>query len=264
MKHRTDMSGVERQQERCKRMQKSIRSQARRLQVQARLPESVELDDLVQAGFVGLIEAERRYDNSQGASFDTYASRRVQGAMLDELRARDWLPRSVRRQARVVERINGVLEQRYGRPSRERDIAAVMEVPLTRYHRHVADISNGQLLEFQEQVQDEVDEAGEQYLHPEPCLLAEERRRLLQKAIDALGDDRERTALRLYHLNGVSLRDIGAQLDLSESRVCQLHRRALVQLRQWFRDHHPEMLESASGFQAIQQDSQGHTAMLGK
>lgn len=221
------------------RLLQMVRCAARRLQVQARLPLSVELDDLIQAGMLGLLEAERRYDDSLGACFETYASRRIQGAMLDELRSRDWLPRSVRRQAREAERVSLSLEQRYGGAVREREIAEVMEIPLAAYQRHLNDAQCGQLLAYQEEGGGEIEPPAGATAGPDERLLEEERKRLLREALVALEDPREREALSLHHLHGMSLRQIGERLGVSESRVCQLHRRAMVKLRNWLAVHHP-------------------------
>lgn len=235
------------------RLQKNIKAAARRLQVQARLPSSVELNDLVQAGMVGLLEAETRFDEGLGASFETFASRRVQGAMLDELRGRDWLPRSIRRQARVIAHINGELEQRYGRSVRDRDIAEVMEVPLTRYHQHVNDIHSGYIKEYDEgePMEADLDRSDDRV---EEQLLSQERRSLLYQGIEALEDEREREALILYHLKGLSLKTIGERLGVSESRVCQLHRRAMTHLKGWFLTRYPELAALPSSAKAIEEE----------
>lgn len=233
------------------RLQQNIKAAARRLQVQARLPSSVELNDLVQAGMVGLLEAETRFDEGLGASFETFAGRRVQGAMLDELRGRDWLPRSIRRQARVIAHINGELEQRYGRSVRDRDIAEVMEVPLTRYHQHINDINSVYLKEYDEGDPMDADlDRGDDRV--EEQLLSQERRTLLYRGIEALADEREREALILYHLKGLSLKLIGERLGVSESRVCQLHRRAMKHLKRWFLAHYPELATLPSSAKAIE------------
>ncbi|MGJ8513348.1 RNA polymerase sigma factor FliA [Carnimonas bestiolae] len=234
------------------RLQQHIKAAARRLQVQARLPANVDLNDLVQAGMVGLLEAETRFKEDQGASFETFASRRVQGAMLDELRGRDWLPRSIRRQARVIDRINGELEQRYGRTVRDRDIAEVMEVPLTQYHQHVNDINSGYLKEYDEaEGMDSAEDSSDDWV--EEKLLSQERRSLLYEAIDAIEDEREREALILYHLKGLSLKIIGERLNVSESRVCQLHRRAITHLKRWLLARYPELAALPSRTESIKQ-----------
>ena len=129
-----------------------VRRQALTLQV--RLPASIELDDLIQAGMVGLLEALGRFDATQGATFATFASQRIRGAMMDELRTRDWLPRSVRRSARAVDSAVRQLEQQLGRAPEENEIAQHLEMPLSEYQQLLNDTNSGQLLPFEELVAD--------------------------------------------------------------------------------------------------------------
>ncbi len=124
-----------------------VRRQALALQV--RLPANVELDDLIQAGTVGLLEAMGRYDASQGATFATFANQRIRGAMLDELRGRDWLPRSVRRNARTLDEAVRRLEQRLGRAAEEHEIAHELDMELETYRQLLSDTNSGHLLPFE-------------------------------------------------------------------------------------------------------------------
>jgi len=132
-----------------------VRRQALALQV--RLPASVDLDDLIQAGMVGLLDALGRYNADQGASFTTYASQRIRGSMIDELRSRDWVPRSVRRNAREIDEATRRLEQQLGRAADEREIAGHLSLSLSDYHQRLADTNGGHLLGFE----DLVEEGGE-------------------------------------------------------------------------------------------------------
>ncbi|HSH47619.1 MAG TPA: RNA polymerase sigma factor FliA [Halomonas sp.] len=207
-----------------------VRRQALALQV--RLPASIELDDLIQAGTLGLLEALGRFKSGQGASFATFANLRIRGAMLDELRSRDWLPRSVRRNARAVDKAIHQLEQRLGRAPEETEIAAELDMPLEEYRRLLADTNSGQLLPFEELI----DEGGEGRLaqreaeNPFARLLDHEQRGRLVEAIEAL-PEREKLIMALYYQEELNLKEVGAVLGVTESRVCQLHSQAVGRLR---------------------------------
>lgn len=206
-----------------------VRRQA--LNLQTRLPPCVELDDLIQAGTIGLLDALSRYDAAQGASFATFASQRVRGAMLDELRSRDWVPRSVRRNARALEDALRQLEQRLGRPAEEREIAAAMGLELADYRQLLLDSNGSQLLAIDELGEDEVDAMSVGHYASPFAELAEGRdMERLVKAIEAL-PEREKLVLGLYYQEDLNLKEIGAVLGVSESRVCQLHSQAVARLR---------------------------------
>ncbi|MDT0500550.1 MULTISPECIES: RNA polymerase sigma factor FliA [unclassified Halomonas] len=208
-----------------------VRRQALALRV--RLPASIDLDDMIQAGTVGLLEALQRYKTGQGASFATFANQRIRGAMLDELRSRDWLPRSVRRGARAMDAAIHRLEQRYGRPPEETEIAQALDISLEEYRRLLNDTNNGQLLPFEELME----EGGEGRLPAEDSqatpfaqLLDQEQRGRLVEAIEAL-PEREKLLMALYYQEELNLKEIGAVLGVTESRVCQLHSQAVSRLR---------------------------------
>lgn len=208
-----------------------VRRQALALQV--RLPASIELDDLIQAGTEGLLEALGRFDAAQGASFSTFASQRIRGAMLDELRSRDWLPRSVRRGARAADEAARRLEQSLGRPPEETEIAEALDMDIAAYRRLLSDTNSGQLLPFEELMA----EGGEGRLRdnetgetPFSLLVDEERRGRLVAAIEAL-PEREKLLMALYYQEELNLKEIGAVLGVTESRVCQLHSQAVGRLR---------------------------------
>lgn len=208
----------------------NVRRQA--LSLQVRLPASIELDDLIQAGVVGLLDAFSRFDANAGASFATFASQRIRGAMIDELRSRDWLPRSVRRNARSVDNCVRHLEQVLGRPPEEREIASELNMDLADYRQVLADVNSGQLLPFEELVESggEPSADGSGNLSPFDALLDRQRRELLVDAIEQL-PEREKLLMSLYYQEELNLKEIGVVLGVTESRVCQLHSQAVSRLR---------------------------------
>ncbi|AIA74584.1 RNA polymerase sigma factor FliA [Halomonas sp. XH26] len=206
-----------------------VRRQALTLQV--RLPASIELDDLIQAGMVGLLEALGRFDATQGATFATFASQRIRGAMMDELRTRDWLPRSVRRSARAVDDAVRRLEQQLGRPPEEGEIARDLDMPLSEYQQLLNDTNSGQLLPFEELVAEGAESAKEEATNlPFEQLLDKQQRQSLIDAIDAL-PEREKLLMALYYQEELNLKEVGAVLGVTESRVSQLHSQAISRLR---------------------------------
>lgn len=207
-----------------------VRRQA--LSLQVRLPASIDLDDLVQAGVVGLLDALGRFDASAGATFATFASQRVRGAMIDELRSRDWLPRSVRRNARAMDEAQRRLEQTLGRPPTESEIAEAMGMELPAYRQLLQDSNNGQLLPFEELVADggEPEDTHSGFTTPLAALLDGQQHEHLVAAIDGL-PEREKLLMALYYQEELNLKEIGAVLGVSESRVCQLHSQAIGRLR---------------------------------
>ncbi|WGI25569.1 RNA polymerase sigma factor FliA [Halomonas alkaliantarctica] len=206
-----------------------VRRQALTLQV--RLPASIELDDLIQAGMVGLLEALGRFDATQGATFATFASQRIRGAMMDELRTRDWLPRSVRRSARAVDSAVRQLEQQLGRAPEENEIALHLEMPLSEYQQLLNDTNSGQLLPFEELVADGSEPVSNELgTSPFEQLLDGQQRQTLIDAIEAL-PEREKLLMALYYQEELNLKEVGAVLGVTESRVSQLHSQAVSRLR---------------------------------
>jgi len=198
-----------------------------------RLPADVQVDDLIQAGVIGLLEAARLYDASQGASFETYAGIRIRGAMLDEVRRSDWTPRSVHRNARRVSEAVRAVENREGREAQPLEVAAELEVGLDEYQRMVSDAVSSRVLSFEDIFEPESE--GENRLpgsEPDPLerLQDEGFRGALAGEIDRL-PEREKLVMSLYYDDELNLREIGEVLGVSESRVCQLHGQALVRLR---------------------------------
>ncbi len=195
----------------------------------SRLPPSVQVEDLIQAGVVGLLEAARNYDPSQGASFETYAGIRMRGAMLDELRRTDWTPRSVHRNTRKLADAIQQIERREGRPARDTEIAQELEMEIQEYHRLLRHVSGARVLSV-----DEIFNPGEEYGDfeegPYERLQETAFKEELANTIEGL-PERERMVIALYYDEELNLREIGEVLGVTESRVCQIHGQALVRLR---------------------------------
>ncbi|MET0329035.1 MAG: RNA polymerase sigma factor FliA [Luteimonas sp.] len=208
----------------------------------ARLPPSVEIEDLVQAGMLGLIDAARNYQADPGASFETYASIRIRGAMIDEMRRGDWTPRSVHRGYRDMIRAVRAVEQETGRSASAAQVAAHMDIPLDEYHRLVEDAARGQLSSFDAHLEEHDGEARlaeRDGASPARVFEDDAFRVALVEAIEGL-PEREALVLSLYYEQELNLREIGAVLSVSESRVSQIHGQAMVRLRarlsEWKRD----------------------------
>ena len=202
----------------------------------AKLPASVEVDDLIQAGLIGLLDAAKNFDGTQGAQFETYAIQRIRGSILDELRQADWLPRNVRKNLRKIETAVSKLEQQFGRAPRETELAEHLQVPLDEYQHMLLDARGYQLLHYEDFQESEDSDFFDSYLGVDPqrgpleALEDEGFRRNLVQAISAL-PDREKLVMGLYYEQEMNLKEIGEVLGVSESRVCQLHSQAVARLR---------------------------------
>ncbi|WP_027848001.1 RNA polymerase sigma factor FliA [Marinospirillum minutulum] len=198
-----------------------------------RLPATVELDDLLQAGSMGLIEASRNFDAEKGASFETFASIRIRGAMLDEVRRQDWVPRSVHKNSRRVTEAVRTIEGRTGRDAQDHEIAEEMGVSLKEYNQYLADTAGSRLFSFEEinSQEDSAYEVPDQNAE-EPYAEVQESRfqESLADAISAL-PEREQMVLSLYYNEELNLKEIGAILNVSESRVSQILSQAAARLR---------------------------------
>ncbi len=200
------------------------------------LPRNVESSDLVSYGVFGLIDAIEKFEPERGFKFETYAINRVKGAILDELRALDWVPRSVRAKAREIERSITELEHRLQRNPTDEELAHHLESSVSDLHHTLAEISNLGIVALDEVFSPEngsslkdmvADPSG---LGPEAAFQKEETRRILADAINRL-PDRERLVLTLYYFEGLTLAEIGDVLGVTESRVCQIHAKSVMSLR---------------------------------
>ena len=208
----------------------------------SRLPASVQADDLIQAGMIGLIEASRKFDPEQGASFETYAGIRIRGAMLDEIRRTDWTPRSVHRKAREVAEAVRKIENEKGRDARDVEVAGEMGISLEEYHKILQDSTGCRIFSFEDPGmlgEEGVPESGRHVDQPLENLQKSDFYQGLADEIKGL-PERERLVMALYYDEELNLREIGEILGVSESRVCQIHGQALIRLRarmgEWLSD----------------------------
>lgn len=205
-------------------------------QMIARLPSNVELDDLVQAGMIGLMDALSRYETGHGAQFETFATQRIRGAMIDELRGGDWLPRSVRRSQRSIDTAMHAVEQRLKRSANETEVAAEMGLNLTDYQQLLGEARGAQLVYLDELGGADSEDGfldrhlGDERSEPSNVLGDTRFRSALIAAIENL-PEREKQVMGMYYEHDMNLKEIGAVLGVTESRVCQLHAQAVSRLR---------------------------------
>lgn len=205
-------------------------------QLALKLPSNVDVDDLIQAGMIGLFDALSRYEEGHGAQFETFAMQRIRGAMIDELRAADWVSRSTRKNQRAIEAAIQKLEQKLQRAPSETEIASHMELPLGEYQHLLAEARGAQLVyadEFSDEDNDSnpIDrQTAGQSSDPLETLRDSRFRHALIAEIENL-PDREKKVMGLYYEQELNLKEIGAVLGVTESRVCQLHTQAVGRLR---------------------------------
>jgi RNA polymerase sigma factor FliA len=199
----------------------------------SRMPDSVNKEDLIQAGMVGLLEAIRSYDSSQGASFKTYAGIRIRGSMLDEVRRSDWTPRSVHKKARMVAQTIREIENQTGRDARASEVAKRLNIEIDEYHQILQDSINCRIFSIEELAQagiEALEELGEIEKAPIEKLTQVGFKAALADAIAGL-PERERLVISLYYDEELNLREIGEAMGISESRVCQINSQAMLRLR---------------------------------
>jgi RNA polymerase sigma factor for flagellar operon FliA len=194
-----------------------------------RLPPSVQLDDLIQSGMIGLIEASNKYDGTKGASFETYAGIRIRGAMLDEIRKGDWVPRSVHRNTRNISAAIKQVEDQTGRDAQDEEVAAVLGISLENYHQQLQESLSGRLYSFEELNAQDMTE-DDAFNQAFDGVAKDEFQIQLAQAISEL-PEREQLVLALYYDEELNLKEIGQILGVSESRVSQIHSQAALCLR---------------------------------
>ena len=211
-------------------------------QMMAKLPANVEVDDLIQVGMIGLADALSRFDPAQGVQIETFATQRIRGAMLDELRGADWLSRGTRKQQRDIEKAVHHLEQRLGRAPHESEIAAEMGLSLDDYQEMLGKVRGTQLIYLEDMSGDDGDQSfldrhvADSGSDPQNLLQDDRMRHALVEAIKKL-PEREQLVMSLYYEEDMNLKEIAAVLGVTESRVCQLHSQSIarlrVKLREW-------------------------------
>ena len=209
----------------------------------AKLPANVQVDDLIQVGLIGLSEALSRFESTQGVQFETFATQRIRGAMLDELRENDWVSRGTRKSQKEIETSLRRLEHRLGRSPLESEIAADLGMSLADYQSLLTKVKGTQLvyLEDMNRGQDDEDsfldhQAGDEDADPINMLRDHRMRQALVAAIKNL-PEREQYIMSMYYEQDMNLKEIAAVLDVTESRVCQLHSQSIARLRAKMRTH---------------------------
>ncbi len=209
----------------------------------AKLPPNIELDDLIQVGMIGLSEALTRYEVAQGVQFETFATQRIRGAMIDELREGDWMSRGSRKSQKEIERAVQRLEQRLGRSPMESEIATELDMTLQDYQELLGKVRGTQLVYLEDMNGGADDGAGfldrhvaDETADPVNLLRDHRLRSSLVAAIKTL-PDREQYIMSMYYENDMNLKEIAAVLDVTESRVCQLHSQSIARLRAKMRSH---------------------------
>lgn len=201
----------------------------------AKMPSFIQVDDLIQAGMVGLLEAAQKYDGSKGASFETYAGIRIRGAIVDEMRRGDWAPRSVHRNTRrITEAIKNV-ESRYGRDANDNEIANELGVNIEEYQVMARDSASARLFSYEDTYEEDESSIVDQFSDKQRQGPSDHVHRnalvgSLSAAIQSL-PEREQLVLSLYYDHEMNLKEIGEVLSVSESRVSQIHSQAALRLR---------------------------------
>ena len=209
----------------------------------AKLPPSVEVDDLIQVGLIGLSEALSRFEASQGIQFETFATQRIRGAMLDELRENDWMSRGSRKSQKDIEQAMRKLEHRFGRTPTESEIAAELNMSLGDYQSLLSKVRGTQLVYLEDMNHNDEDydsfldrHVADSDADPMNLLRDHRLREALVKAIKTL-PEREQFIMSMYYEQDMNLKEIAAVLEVTESRVCQLHSQSIARLRAKMRSH---------------------------
>jgi RNA polymerase sigma factor for flagellar operon FliA len=210
-------------------------------QMIAKLPANIEIDDLIQVGLIGLTDALSRFDIGQGVQFETFATQRIRGAMLDELRGGDWMSRGTRRQQREIEGAVRKLEQKLGRAPLESEIALEMGIPLDEYQDLLGKVRGTQLVYLEDMSgaegdEDFLDRHAVDHGNDPMARLQDHRMRIALVAAIKNLPEREQHMMSMYYEHDMNLKEIAVVLKVTESRVCQLHSQSIARLRVKLRD----------------------------
>jgi len=204
-----------------------------------RLPPTVQVDDLIQAGMVGLLEAAGNFDSNMGASFETFAGIRIRGSMIDEIRRSDWTPRSVHRKFREVSNVIRKIENETGEDARDTDVAQELGIDLSEYHQILVDSSSAKIYSINSLEEDSPETTiPDSSAHkPDEALSSKEYDRQLVESIRSL-PKKEQLVMSMYYDDELNFREIGEILEVTESRICQLHGQALLRIKSKMSDWH--------------------------
>ncbi len=198
----------------------------------ARLPVSVDVDDLIQSGMIGLLESAKKYDATKGASFETFAGIRIRGAMLDDLRKGDWVPRSVHKNSRMISAAIAMIEKKTGENASASEIASELDISIDDYQQMLRDVSCAKIIPFEDLVTSEsgmcsTDSSEDEVFH------SVSGNEFSSKLLDMIKElpEKETLVLSLYYDEELNLKEIGSVLGVSESRVSQIHSQALHRLK---------------------------------
>lgn len=209
-----------------------------------RLPPNVQVDDLIEAGIIGLLDAIKKFDISKEVKFKTYAEFRIRGAILDELRAQDWTPRSVHQKVKRVEKAHLDVEQRTGKPASDEEVAQEMNVPLDKYHKLINQVRNVSIISFEDLNKvlpmDEKENILECLKSPQDESIYEKLnlkqiKNLLSGAINEL-HPKDQMILSLYYWDELTMKEIGSIMGLAESTISERHTKAMISLKQKLRE----------------------------
>ncbi|MBS1958670.1 MAG: FliA/WhiG family RNA polymerase sigma factor [Bdellovibrionales bacterium] len=213
--------------------------------IAARLPSNIELDDLISSGVIGLMDAIDKYDSSRDNKFKTYAEFRIRGAILDELRSQDWVPRSVREKAKILERAYSKIEQEKGRQATDDEVCISLGMTTEQYHDMLNEVRSVSLLSYDDlgnlsnadkRSLHGAGEAGSKVPTPFSEVSVAHLKRIVSEAITDL-PEKQRLVLSLYYYEDLNLKEIGRVLDVTESRVSQLHSQAIFKLKARLKNH---------------------------
>jgi len=197
-----------------------------------RLPSNIQIDDLIQSGMLGLLEAAKNYSDEKGASFETYAAIRIRGNMLDEVRRENWLPRSVYSTAKKISATINQLEKELGRDARDIEISKALEVSIEQYHQMLFETNSIKFFNLDEIMNEDAhaDHLTTSIQDPLENIQIDRFRKDMIEAIKQL-PEKEQIVLSLYYEKELNLKEIGLSLGVSESRICQIHSQAMLRLK---------------------------------